>query len=69
MRHVTQITTRPGGSRGAAALGVMDRLPAIGHGSHGCYFGGNRLKRTMCQKAATPSFQLIFFPSAYVRPE
>lgn len=27
-------------------------------------FGGNRLKRTMCQKAATPSFQLIFFPSA-----
>ncbi len=31
--------------------------------------GANRLNRTMCQKAATPSFQLIFFPSAYVRPE
>jgi hypothetical protein len=24
----------------------------------------NRLNRVMCQKAATPSFQLIFFPSA-----
>jgi hypothetical protein len=24
----------------------------------------NRLYRVMCQKAATPSFQLIFLPSA-----
>ena len=28
----------------------------------------SRLNFRMCQKAATPSFQLIFFPSAYVRP-
>ncbi len=29
----------------------------------------NRLYLRMCQNAATPSRQLIFFPSAYVRPE
>src|SRR4051794_4688411 len=28
-----------------------------------------RLYRMMCHNAATPSFQLIFLPSAYVRPE
>ena len=27
-------------------------------------FGGRRLHRRMCQKAATPSFQPIFFPSS-----
>ena len=31
--------------------------------------GRTRLKRRICQIAATPSFQSIFFPSAYVRPE
>ena len=29
----------------------------------------NRLNFRMCQNAATPSLQLIFLPSAYVRPE
>ena len=31
--------------------------------------GPTKLYLTICQKAATPSFQPIFFPSAYVRPE
>jgi len=30
--------------------------------------GGKRLNRRMWNSAATPSFQVIFFPSAYVRP-
>ena len=30
--------------------------------------GGNRLKRRIWKKAAIPSRQVIFFPSAYVRP-
>ena len=41
------------------------RMPsARGPAVHVVRLGGNRLKRTMWKKAATPSFQPIFFPSA-----
>ena len=40
------------------------------NGGGGCTdIQSNTLNLTMCQTAATPSFQPIFFPSAYVRPE
>ena len=42
------------------ARGEKPAASRVGHAS--------RLNFRMCQKAAMPSFQLIFFPSAYVRP-